>query len=137
MRSTGGAALALAADVLIVGESAFLQVGEVQQGMAVPYNVAWLRLRHSEAVAAQLTLVGRRYPGTELKELGLAYAAVPADAVLETAHNLAEKLAGYPAGSLSRIKAVLRRYNAQSADDWFDRAAQVTQASPMPSENPS
>ena len=134
----GGAALALAADVLIVGESAFLQVGEVQQGMAAPYNVAWLRLRHSEAVTAQLTLVGRRFPGSELKELGLAYQAVSDDLVLETARSLAAQLADYPEGSLSRIKAVLRRYNAQSADDWFDRAAQVTpgSATQSPSANP-
>jgi len=48
----GGAALAIACDYLIVGEEAFLQVGEVQIGMAAPYNMAWLNLRHSEAVIA-------------------------------------------------------------------------------------
>ena len=59
----GGAALALAADLLIAGETAFLQVGEVKMGMAAPYNMAWLRLRHSENVAAKLTITGRRFPG--------------------------------------------------------------------------
>ena len=69
----GGAALALAADLLIAGETAFLQVGEVKMGMAAPYNMAWLRLRHSENVAAKLTITGRRFPGRELADLGVAY----------------------------------------------------------------
>ncbi|MCY4056782.1 MAG: enoyl-CoA hydratase/isomerase family protein, partial [Gammaproteobacteria bacterium] len=70
----GGAALALAADLLVAGENAFLHVGEVRQGMAAPYNLAWLRFRHSESVAAQLTLTGRRFTGSELVALGVAYA---------------------------------------------------------------
>jgi hypothetical protein len=57
-----GAALAIACDLLVAGEQAYLQVGEVQQGMAAPYNLAWLRLHHSEAVAAQVALVGKRLP---------------------------------------------------------------------------
>ena len=62
----GGSALALAADLLIAGETAFLQVGEVKMGMAAPYNMAWLRLRHSENVTAKLTITGRRFSGREL-----------------------------------------------------------------------
>ena len=50
----GGAALALSADLLVAGETAFLQVGEVRQGMAAPYNMAWLRLRHGENTAAAI-----------------------------------------------------------------------------------
>ncbi|MDE0658645.1 MAG: enoyl-CoA hydratase/isomerase family protein [Gammaproteobacteria bacterium] len=36
----GGAALALAADLLVTGETAFLQVGEVRQGLAAPTPTA-------------------------------------------------------------------------------------------------
>ena len=118
----GGAALALAADLLVAGETAFLQVGEVKQGMAAPYNMAWLRLRHSEDVAARLTLTGRRFTGPELAALGIAY-TVAADAeVVSTARRLVEELAGYPDGALERIKALLRAYNDTPADDWFDQA---------------
>ena len=125
----GGAALALAADLLVAGETAFLQVGEVRQGMAAPYNMSWLRLRHSENVAAQLTLTGRRFPGSELAALGIAYSAVPDDEVVASARQLVAELATYPDGpdgpdgALARIKALLRAYNDTSADDWFDRAA--------------
>ena len=118
----GGAALALAADLLIAGETAFLQVGEVKMGMAAPYNTAWLRLRHSENVAAKLTITGRRFPGKELAQLGVAYEAVPDDAVVDAGRDLTVTLAGYPAGALARIKATLRAYNASDADAWFDRA---------------
>jgi len=124
----GGAALALAADLLIVGEDAFLQVGEVQQGMAAPYNLAWLRLKHSEALACRIALVGRRFPGTELAAMGVAHQAVPASDVLDTARALAAQLAGYPAGALTRIKAGIRAYNAPDADAWFDLAAATAPA---------
>lgn len=119
----GGAALALAADLLLVGETAFLQVGEVKMGLAAPYNMAWLRRRHSESVAAQLTLTGRRFRGGELKALGVAYAVVDDSAVLAQAHRLVEDLAAHPAGAGARIKATLHAYNDTPAQDWFDRAA--------------
>ena len=118
----GGAALALAADLLVAGETAFLQVGEVRQGMAAPYNMAWLRLRHSENTAAQLTMTGRRFPGTELASLGIAYAAVPDADVVTSARQLVEELAAYPDGAPARIKTLMRACHDSSADDWFDRA---------------
>ena len=119
----GGAALALSCDLLIAGDGAFLQVGEVRQGMGAPYNLAWLRLRHSEATTAQVALTGRRFLGKELVGLGIAYASVLDDEVSERAQTLAEELATYPPGALARIKAVTRRYTTESsADEWFDRA---------------
>jgi enoyl-CoA hydratase/carnithine racemase len=119
----GGAALALAADLLVVGEKAFLQVGEVQQGMAAPYNLAWLRLHHSNALANQIALIGRRFPGSELKSLGIATDTAVDDQVLEAATVLTKQLAEYPSGALARIKSGLRRYGPDSADEWFDLAA--------------
>ena len=133
----GGAALALAADVLLVGETAFLQVGEVQQGMAAPYNIAWLRLRHSEAITAQLTLVGRRFSGVELKALGLAYAVAADEDVLSEARELLERLAGYPPESLARVKSTLRRFNETPADEWFDRATRGVTGGGKPTANPA
>lgn len=127
----GGAALALAADLLVVGKTAFLQVGEVKMGLTAPYNMAWLRLRHSENVAAQLALTGRRFTGVELGRLGIAYDVVEDDAVVARASALAVELASYPAGAGQRIKATLRAYNDASADDWFDRATNLA-AGPRP-----
>ncbi len=118
----GGAALALAADLLVVGDGAFLQVGEVRVGMAAPYNMAWLRLRQSEAVIARLTLTGRRFHGPELVQMGVAHESVADDAVLSRARELTAEVAGFPGGAATRIKRLMRGYASMDADEWFDLA---------------
>ncbi|MCE2407764.1 MAG: enoyl-CoA hydratase/isomerase family protein [Pseudomonadales bacterium] len=118
----GGAALALAADLLVVGDDSYLQVGEVRQGMAAPYNLAWLSLRHSENVIAQLTLTGKRFSGSELHRLGIAYAAPPTADAVSVAASLCNELAGYPSDALVTIKRMMRAFHDASANDWFDIA---------------
>ncbi len=117
----GGAALALACDVLVVGKNAFVQVGEIQIGMAAPYNLAWMSLRHSESIMARVALLGERLSGETLAELGLAQYCVPDDAVLARAEQLAQQIGGYPASGVGRIKAGLRARLDGDADAWFDR----------------
>lgn len=125
----GGAALALACDFVIAGEESFLQVGEVQQGMAAPMNVAWLRLRHPEALAARVALIGDRLYGPELVELGLAFEAVGEEAVLARTAELAGQLAANDASGIRRIKAAIRGTGfTGSADEWF---AQPLEADPL------
>ena len=125
----GGAALALACDLLVAGETAFLQVGEIQQGLAAPMNMAWLRLRHSEALAARVTLLGDRIAGPQLVDLGLAYAWVADDAVVGAADELAARLAAHEPGGARRIKASLRRTGTtETAEEWF---AQALAADPL------
>jgi enoyl-CoA hydratase/carnithine racemase len=129
----GGAALAIACDYLVVGEEAFLQVGEVQIGMAAPYNMAWLNLRHSEAVIAQVTLVGDRIKGPELLRLGLATTCVPDAQVQEQAAALAKRLAEFPQGTTRKIKRGMRARLGETADQWFDRHTEVAGPSVKPS----
>ena len=119
----GGAALALACDFLVAGETAFLQVGEIQQGMPAPMNMAWLRLRHSEALAARVALLGDRIAGPELVGLGLAHQSVADDRVVAAADLLAGRLAAHDPAGVRRIKAALRRTgNPHSAEEWFAQA---------------
>jgi enoyl-CoA hydratase/carnithine racemase len=119
----GGAALALACDFLIAGETAFLQVGEVQQGMAAPMNMAWLRLRHSEALAARLAIVGDRLTGPQLVDLGLAHASVADDQVLAEVDRFVERLAANDVMGMQRIKTSLRRTGLDAtAEEWFAKA---------------
>ncbi len=130
----GGAALALACDFLVAGDSAFLQVGEIQQGMAAPMNMAWLRLRHSEAVAARMALLGDRITGPELVTLGVAFQSVPdgegqENAVVEAAEELANRLAAHEPMGAIRIKTSLRRTGmTETAEEWF---AQALAADPL------
>lgn len=115
-----GAALALSCDVLVAGESAFLQVGEIQQGAGIANNAAWLRLRAGEAVASRIALFGGRIPAPELFRLGLAAEVVPDGEVVTRACALAERLASFPAGSPAHIKADIRA-QARISDprEWF------------------
>ncbi|MEM9564703.1 MAG: enoyl-CoA hydratase/isomerase family protein [Actinomycetota bacterium] len=119
----GGAALALACDFLVAGDESFLQVGEIQQGMAAPMNMAWLRLRHSEAVAARVALLGDRINGPELVTIGLAHRSVPDAEVWPTALELAGRLAANDPTGSRRIKTSLRRTAVDdTAEQWFQRA---------------
>jgi len=129
----GGAALALACDLLVVGEAAFLQVGEAQIGMPAPYNLAWMSLRHSEATMAQVALLGERLYGPHLLAARIAQYCVADDAVVSSATALCEKLAGFPEGGLVRIKTGLRARLTVDADAWFDR---FTQADPIGGRTP-
>ncbi len=115
-----GSALALAADLLVAGEQAFLHVGEIQMGMAAPMNMAWLRLRHPESVAARLAIVGRRYTGAELERMGVASEVVADNEVLTRARELSATIAGYPPSGVRAIKStVIRGRSAASGHEWF------------------
>ena len=129
----GGAALAIACDYLLVGEQAFWQVGEVQIGMAAPYNMAWLNLRHSERVIAEVTFIGDRLPGAELVRLGLANEAIADDQVLANARALCQRFADFPLGTPQKIKVGMRSRISESADEWFDRHTSVAGSRVKPS----
>ena len=116
----GGAALALACDLLVVGRESFVQVGEAQIGMAAPYNLAWLSLRHSESTIARVALIGDRIYGEEMKSCGLADVCCEDSQVLIEAKGVAAKLAAYPGHGLKRIKTVMRGAQNLDADDWFN-----------------
>ncbi len=103
-----GAALAFACDVLIAGETAFLQVGEIQQGAGIPMNAAWLRIKSTETVAARLALYGDRVPGPELVRLGIATECVADAEVLDRCRELAARIAGFPEGAPEAIVESLR-----------------------------
>jgi enoyl-CoA hydratase/carnithine racemase len=120
----GGAALALAGDLLVSGESAVLQVGEIHIGMAAPNNLAWLLMRHSEAVAARLALRGDKVPASELLRLGVATEVVADDRVLERCQALAAELAACDLATVSAIKRCLRRGSiGVTPSEWFESFA--------------
>ncbi len=116
----GGAALALACDLLVVGESAFLQVGEIQLGARIPINASWLRLRTPVAVASRIALMGDRILGPELLRLGIANEVVADDAVVPRACEIAQRIAAFPPGSPAAIKSDLTAVRCVgTAQDFF------------------
>ena len=120
----GGAALAIAADLLISGRGAYLQVGEIQIGMAAPKNVAWLQLRHGEAATARICLMGEKLDAEAMLRERIATEVVDDDQVVLRACELAERIAGFPPAGVPRIKTAIRAAAAgMRARDWFTRAA--------------
>ena len=115
----GGASLALACDLLVAGDGAYLMVGEAALGMHAPMNIAWLRLRTTEAIAAQLCLAAGRTPAAELHRLGLVHRVVADEAVDAEARALAARLAAFPGQGLAAIKASLR-LDIPAGGDIFD-----------------
>jgi len=120
----GGAALAIACDLLVAGRSAYLQVGEIQIGMAAPKNIAWLVLKHGEAAAARICLVGDKVDADTMLRQNLACEVVDDDQVAARAFALAERIVGFPPAGVPRIKTSLRAAAAgMRARDWFAAAA--------------
>ncbi len=117
-----GAALAFACDVLITGEEAFLQIGEIQQGASIPMNAAWMKIKHSELTTARLAFYGDRVQGKALAELGIATECVADDKVVERCYELAERMAGFPEGASREVKrAVIAQRGIADVDAFFPK----------------
>ncbi len=115
-----GSAVALACDISIVGHSSKLQVGEIQRGMAAPMNLAWLRLRHSEAVAARLTLIGDPIIGSDIVAMGVAHECVDDSQVISRAHEIAVHIGSFNSDGIKQMKQSLRHaYFAGTSEEWF------------------
>jgi enoyl-CoA hydratase len=115
-----GSALALACDISIVGNTSKLQVGEIQRGMAAPMNLAWLKLRHSEAAAARLTLVGDPVVGADIVTLGIAHQCVDDAQVVSHAHQLAARIGSFHSDGVTQMKKALRRsYFSGTSEEWL------------------
>jgi len=89
-----GAALALAAHVVVAGETSFMQVSEIAIGVA---------------------------PAPELLRLGVVTEVVADDGVLERANELADRIAAYPATGREGIARTWRNLRGviDDPDAWF------------------
>lgn len=128
----GGAAVALAADISVVGRQAFILVGEAQVGMGAPRNISWLVLKHGEAVAMRFTLLADRVGADELLRLGVATEVVDDDQVIVRAEALASRIGAFPPGGVLAAKAGIRRTAMRmTSPQWFQPAAEATPAKPF------
>ena len=118
-----GASLAFACDLIVAGETAFLQIGEIQQGVSIPMNAAWLKIKTTEFQAARLAFLGDRVKAPELLRLGLISECVSDDSVVERCNEIAATIAGYPAGAAIAIKqSLVAQRGIDSPEDFFPQA---------------
>ena len=122
-----GAGLAFACDLLIAGESAFLQIGEIQQGVGMPMNAAWLRIKSTEQTMARLAFYGDRVSATDLLSLGLITETVNDDEVLARCREICTRIAAFPGGASTRVKrTIIESRRIDSAGDFFSFDVQST-----------
>lgn len=116
----GGASLALACDLLVVGRSAFLSVPEAALGRPAPMNVAWLVYKYGTGPALQMVLSGRRYEAEALLEGRIAHQVVADAEVRDHAESLAVTIAGYDRDTLVRLKQSVRDAAPRRFDEILD-----------------
>ena len=105
-----GAGYALACDLVVMGESAFLQVPFNRIGLVPDGGVCWQlveRIGHHRAL--ELSLEAERVPAARCVQLGLANRAVPDDQVLPAALEWAERITQAAPIAVRETKRVMRR----------------------------
>ncbi|WP_235736823.1 enoyl-CoA hydratase/isomerase family protein [Nocardioides alcanivorans] len=125
----GGAALALAGDLVIAGETSFLRIFELSMGLRIPMNLAWLASRYGSSTAMQLILEGKPWFGEDLRRLAVASQSVPDGDVLATARQVAAHLGAYPAGAIRANIALMKQLRGpMSEESIFERLPSSTGA---------
>ena len=118
-----GFQLALATDLMIVAESASLQMKEVQLGLVPDLaGTAPLVAAVGPRRALEICVTGRAVSGAEAAEMGLAVACVPDDELAAATDRLVESLLAPMPGATTAVLELLR--GAAHRDEVSQRAAE-------------
>lgn len=105
----GGFELALAADLVVAAEHAEFALPEVKLGMVADSGgLQRLPRRLPRAIATELLLTGRRMSAQEAARWGLVNQVVAAEALMQTAWDLAASIVQNAPLALAAVKEVLR-----------------------------
>jgi enoyl-CoA hydratase/carnithine racemase len=120
-----GFSLALACDLRVMAESAFVTTSYVKLGLSGDYGASWFLSRLvGPARAREILFLGDRLSARECLALGLASRVVP-DAELEAcARDLARRLANGPPIALGYMKDNLNRALGESLETLLDLEAE-------------
>lgn len=114
-----GCSFALAADIVVCGESAFFLQAFARIGLVPDGGSSWLLTRAiGRARAMEMMLLGERIPAQKALEWGMINRVVPDEQALPAALDLARTLAAGPTRSL----AMIRRMAWSASDIPFEDA---------------
>lgn len=114
-----GCSFALAADLVVAGESAFFLQAFARIGLVPDGGSSWLLAKSvGRARAMEMMLLGERIPAAKAMEWGMINRLVPDEQVMPMAVTLAKALAAGPTKSL----AMIRRMAWSAADVSFEDA---------------
>lgn len=106
----GGCAIALAADIVVTGESAYFQTPFVNLGLVPDTGATWLIASCiGRARAMDMLLLGERMSAQEALNAGLISRVVPDEALAIEALRLARRLALGPTVALGLIRRQVNR----------------------------
>jgi 2-(1,2-epoxy-1,2-dihydrophenyl)acetyl-CoA isomerase len=100
-----GVSIALAADIIVMAQSAYLLLAFANIGLVPDAGATWLIGKAAgRAKLLEMALLGERLPAGEALEAGLVNRVVEDGALADVAHGLATKLAGMPTVALGLIR---------------------------------
>ncbi|MET0371634.1 MAG: enoyl-CoA hydratase-related protein [Sphingobium sp.] len=114
----GGCAYALAGDIVIAGEGAYFLQPFANIGLVPDVGATWLLPRLiGRARATQMMMLGERIPAATALDWGMIYQVVEDDRLLETAQEMAARLAAGPTVSYSLMREGIARAATLSLTD--------------------
>jgi 2-(1,2-epoxy-1,2-dihydrophenyl)acetyl-CoA isomerase len=114
-----GCSFALAADMVVCGESAFFLQAFARIGLVPDGGSSWLLAKSiGRNRAMEMMLLGERIPAQKAMDWGMINRIVPDEQVMPAATELAKALAAGPTKSL----AMIRRMAWSAADSSFEEA---------------
>src|SRR3954470_3418029 len=113
----GGFEVLMACDLIVAAEGAQVGLPEVKRGLFAAGGGMFLSRRIPLAKALELTLTGDPISAAEAASLGLGNKGVPADAVLHSAPELAERIAANGPLGVQATKELVRMAAFAPADD--------------------
>jgi enoyl-CoA hydratase/carnithine racemase len=120
-----GLAIALACDIRIAAQSAFVATGYARIGLSGDYGIAWLLTQLvGTARARELMFTGEKVDAIRCEQIGLVNRVVPDERLQEEAFALAKSLAEGPPLALQAIKDNLDDALTVDFDTARDREAE-------------
>jgi 2-(1,2-epoxy-1,2-dihydrophenyl)acetyl-CoA isomerase len=110
--------LALHADFVVAGKSAYFLLAFVNIGLVPDAGATWLFAKAmGRARALEMAMLGERLHAERAQAEGLIYRVVADEAVMDEAHALAERLARGPTLALGMIRRSVSAALAGSLED--------------------
>ena len=124
-----GVSLAMACDLVVMEESAFLLCPFSNIGLVPDGGSTWtLTQAMGQRAALEFAISGDRVPAVRARELNLVNRLAPAGETLETAENWAAKLALKAPLALAATKKLIRKAATLSFDEMFMAEAEAQEA---------
>lgn len=118
--------LALACDLRVMAESAYLKQSNTSYGLSLPAGGSFTLPRLVGMTRAlEIVMLDEAIPAPQALELGLVSKVAPDGELWDAAQALAQRVAHMPVGTLGRVKRLLNQAFVTSLEDQLEDERQV------------